>query len=329
MLFGSPNEFIKVQYSYSIGDVVANSNFGGCFGSTPDVVTFCYYLDEAVENPTCIAGIAKSVDQLRKQTAYEWWDFVDTWTMAGREDYPFPELKDVPLVLPEDTSHKHNYTSAITIPATHLAEGVMTYTCECGDTYTEAIKKTTDHSYDAVVTAPTCIAKGYTTYTCECGYIYDTDFVNALGHYFEPTVTAPTCTTKGYTTYTCACGETYTADSVDATGHNFVPVVTAPTCVKYGYTTFVCICGENYVGDYVSVKGHIDNNNDYKCDYNCGFEFEKLDTPTPSDPTPSDPTKDCSCDCHNSGLAGLLFKLINFFQKLFGMNKVCACGVKH
>ena len=168
----------------------------------------------------------------------------------------------------------------------------MTYTCDCGDTYTEAVAKIIEHSYDAVVTAPTCIAKGYTTYTCACGENYIADYVDAKGHYFELTVTAP-------------------------------------TCIKYGYTTFVCICGENYVGDYVSVKGHIDNNNDYKCDYNCGFEFEKLDTPTPSDPTPSDPTKDCSCDCHNSGLAGLIFKIINFFQKLLGRNKVCACGAKH
>ena len=394
------SELSYVQHCYSLGSITATSDFGGCFGNNPTGYLFCYYLDEAVVNPTCTAGTPKSEDQLKKATTFEQWDFKTIWTTKGREDYPYPEIIGSHPVLPEDGMHKHEYTSEITIPATHLAEGVMTFTCECGDTYTEAIAKTTehsytsevttqpthlaegvetytcecgdtyteviakttehsytsevttqsthlaegvetftcecgdtyteaiakttDHSYDAVVTAPTCIAQGYTTYTCECGYSYNDDFVNALGHNFEPTVTAPTCTTKGYTTYTCACGETYVADTVDATGHNFVAIVTAPTCVKYGYTTFVCICGENYVGDYVSVKGHIDNNNDYKCDYNCGFEFEKIDTPTPSDPT-----KDCSCDCHNSGLAGLLFKLINFFQKLFGMNKVCACGMKH
>lgn len=37
----------------------------------------------------------------------------------------------------------------------------------------------------------------------------------------------------------------------------------------------------------------------------------------------------CSCNCHKGGISGFFFKLINFFEKLFGKNKVCACGVKH
>lgn len=37
----------------------------------------------------------------------------------------------------------------------------------------------------------------------------------------------------------------------------------------------------------------------------------------------------CTCDCHKGGIKGFLFKILNFFQKLFGQNKVCTCGVKH
>lgn len=37
----------------------------------------------------------------------------------------------------------------------------------------------------------------------------------------------------------------------------------------------------------------------------------------------------CSCNCHKGGIKGFFFKILNFFQKLFGKNKVCACGVKH
>ena len=37
----------------------------------------------------------------------------------------------------------------------------------------------------------------------------------------------------------------------------------------------------------------------------------------------------CSCNCHKGGISGFFFKILNFFQKLFGKNKVCACGVKH
>lgn len=37
----------------------------------------------------------------------------------------------------------------------------------------------------------------------------------------------------------------------------------------------------------------------------------------------------CSCNCHKTGIAKLLFTIVNFFQKLFGQNKVCACGAAH
>lgn len=37
----------------------------------------------------------------------------------------------------------------------------------------------------------------------------------------------------------------------------------------------------------------------------------------------------CDCNCHAGGIKAFFFKIINFFQKLFSINKVCACGVKH
>ena len=41
------------------------------------------------------------------------------------------------------------------------------------------------HSYEAVVTEPTCTEQGYTTYTCQCGESYTDDFADALGHSYE------------------------------------------------------------------------------------------------------------------------------------------------
>ena len=38
------------------------------------------------------------------------------------------------------------------------------------------------HSYVSVVTAPTCITKGYTTYTCGCGETYTDNYVNVISH---------------------------------------------------------------------------------------------------------------------------------------------------
>lgn len=44
-------------------------------------------------------------------------------------------------------SHKHSYTSKVTKAATCVTAGVKTYTCSCGDSYTESIPATGNHSW--------------------------------------------------------------------------------------------------------------------------------------------------------------------------------------
>lgn len=284
----------KVNHCYSIGAVIAKSSYGGCFGNPPRSYDFCYYLDETVTNPTNNYGTPKSEDQLKKQTTFEQWDFNSVWTMGGREDYPYPEIIGSYPVLPEDSIHKHEYTSEITTPATHTSTGVMTFTCECGESYTEIIDKIATHNYVVVVTEPTCTEKGYTTYICECNDTYIDDYVDAKGHDFESVFYDATCTEHGYTTFVCECGETYTRDYTNAKGHNFTSenttpathtttgimtftcecgdtytkeidkiathdfktTVTAPTCTEQGYTTYTCECGETYTRDYANATGH-------------------------------------------------------------------------
>ena len=51
------------------------------------------------------------------------------------------------------------------------------------------------------------------------------------------------------------------------------------------------------------------------------------DAPEPD--TPDTPNEPCTCKCHGNFIQRLIFKITNFFQKLFGKNKVCACGVAH
>ncbi|MBO4496051.1 MAG: hypothetical protein J5752_09370 [Clostridiales bacterium] len=47
---------------------------------------------------------------------------------------------------------EHEYSSTITKEATCAEEGLRTYTCsKCGDTYTEAIAKSNDHTYASEV----------------------------------------------------------------------------------------------------------------------------------------------------------------------------------
>ena len=67
-----------------------------------------------------------------------------------------------------DKDHKHSYTSAVTKAPTCTEDGVRTFTCSCGDTYTEAISKT-GHSYTTSIESVT----GKTVYTCSvCGHSY-------------------------------------------------------------------------------------------------------------------------------------------------------------
>ena len=221
----------------------------------------------------------------------------------------------------------HSHTSKITTPATHLEDGVKTFTCACGDTYTETIDKITEHNHEAVVTPPTCTDRGLTTYTCECGNSYVDDYVDALGHTEEtiPAV-APTCTETGFTegAKCSVCGETLTEQKeLPANGH--IPANTveenyvAPTCTENGnkdVVVYCSVCDEEISRETVTLDaiGHTDNDGDGYCD----ADNELLD-----------PSVECECNCHKDGITNLFFKLILFFQRLFGSNKECSCGVIH
>jgi hypothetical protein len=94
-----------------------------------------------------------------------------------KEDYFGADVHFVECVFTSD--FKHSYTPEITIPATHLTEGVLTFTCACGDTYTESIEKIAEHNYIAAeIVEPTCSREGYTVYICACGATCTDDYVD-------------------------------------------------------------------------------------------------------------------------------------------------------
>lgn len=66
-----------------------------------------------------------------------------------------------------DAPHTHKYTSKVTKAATCAVEGVKTFTCSCGDTYTEKVAATA-HKWGEwkQTTAPSYTAKGKETRTC-------------------------------------------------------------------------------------------------------------------------------------------------------------------
>ena len=154
--------------------------------------------------------------------------------------------------------HTHSYTLTGSVSATCGTAGYRTYACACGDSYTETIAATGDHSYTSVTTDATCGTAGSVAYTCtDCGHSY-TESLPATGNHSYTTETVDaTCTQNGSVTYTCtACGYSY-VETFAASGHAYSAAVTAPTCTEGGYTTYTCtVCGDSYTGDETAARGH-------------------------------------------------------------------------
>lgn len=68
--------------------------------------------------------------------------------------------------------------------ATCTSNGLDRINCENCCYYEEKIIRATGHSYSSVETVPTCTKAGYTTYTCTCGDTY-TETIPATGHTFN------------------------------------------------------------------------------------------------------------------------------------------------
>ena len=155
-----------------------------------------------------------------------------------------PQTTPAETTTPPETqpTHKHNYTSTVTTKPTCTKKGVKTYTCSCGDSYTEDINKTAHSWKNATCTSPkTCSVCGETT-----GTVADHSWKNA-------TCTAPkTCSVCGETTGTVAdhswedatctnpetcyiCGAT----QGEALGHSYV----AATCTRAKYCS---VCYETF-----------------------------------------------------------------------------------
>ena len=88
-------------------------------------------------------------------------------------------------------NHTHAYTEKVTVEATCTQEGVKTFTCSCGGSYTEKIAKKA-HNYSKQSTVdPTCTNDGYSIYQCKgCSDTDKRDIQDALGHAYH----AATCT---------------------------------------------------------------------------------------------------------------------------------------
>ncbi len=151
----------------------------------------------------------------------------------------------------------HTYSEKVTTQATCTEKGMKTFTCDCGDSFTEEIAAL-GHDYSSEVIAPTCANTGYTQHICtRCGDTYKDAIVSALGHiYTESITTEPTCTSVGIKTFACMCGSSYT-QKISALGHNYTAAVVSPTCTSQGYTLYSCVrCDSSYKNSYTPSTDH-------------------------------------------------------------------------
>ena len=161
---------------------------------------------------------------------------------------------------PATQAHTHNYTATVTKQPTCTAEGVKTFRCSCGDSYTETISAA-GHVFGAYVYNNDATEAADGTETAACTICGAKDTRTAAGtkiahvHNYTAAVTkAATCAEEGVKTYTCSCGDSYT-EAVPVIAHSFGEYVynNDATTEADGTRTATCsVCGAT---DTVTAEG--------------------------------------------------------------------------
>ncbi len=184
-----------------------------------------------------------------------------------------------------------------------------------------------EHSWVTVASVkPGCETDGYTKQQCsKCKFVRELS-APATGHSFTGEFTfysAATCTSAEIHARPCAnhCGK-YEFKEIEGTmlEHNFVIWAgSEATCTRDGYTDiYHCVdCAYEEGGAVLPMLGHADNNGDGQCD-SCNGQMS------------NDGSSACGCICHKqNAFMKFIFKIVNFFWKLFKIGKTCDCGAVH
>lgn len=171
--------------------------------------------------------------------------------------------------------HQHTTSAWVqSIPLGQYTDGEeIGYCDECGYKVTRVIKNTHTHERNyKVVTAATCTAEGIGTYSCPCGATY-TEIIQAKGHDFSVKVISdnnfaspPDCSTGAKYFYKCkncqTFSDTLTFESGDADYDNHMPytdytIDVQPTCTKNGKSTLYCVkCKTALDSQIIKASGH-------------------------------------------------------------------------
>ncbi len=116
--------------------------------------------------------------------------------------------------------HEHSFLSSVTSSATCTANGVLTYTCECGESYTESFPAKGHNAGDwEIADEAACIQSGEKIKKCtECMSILESEEIPAKGHVSGnwETVLEPTTEAEGRKVKKCTvCGVTLEESAIE------------------------------------------------------------------------------------------------------------------
>lgn len=254
----------SIRNCYNIGLVPAYTSEGSYtirnynYAISSSASTSCFYIKGSGNSST---GATEQSDvQMKRQITFQSWDFDTVWTMDGREDYFYPELRDVPLLLPDDFKTPISGTlkidgsqevdSVLTANIDNLApeDATVSYSWKIDDTEVSTTNSYQINAEDIGKTLTLTVSgtgdfKGTLTASCVLGapHVHTEEIIPAV---------TPTCTETGLTEgLMCSeCGEILTAQAVvPANGHTPVTAgAYSATCLTDGFTgvTYCSVCKE-------------------------------------------------------------------------------------
>ncbi|MBQ5906191.1 MAG: hypothetical protein IIW88_10020, partial [Clostridia bacterium] len=229
------------------------------------------------------------------------------------------------LLNPDDGECKHTSTEYVVDNSN--GDKLSTHSLKC--TACGEILSTEACTFTTKTVEATCHSEGYTLYSCTvCSYGFRADFTEMIPHtYSNWQLVEISCTEVATMTRECIVEGCLAQESKPAEDENGKPVYgmhtlvvvegKAATCLNDGYTdyTYCVVCNKRTDSTVLPATGHKDDNHNGNCDL-CS--------------RPMNPTGHCSCFCHgDSFFEKLLFRIINFFWKLFKINRNCDCGANH
>ncbi|MGN0487301.1 MAG: hypothetical protein ACI4GB_08730 [Acutalibacteraceae bacterium] len=229
-----------------------------------------------------------------------------------------------PTVIPADG---HHLLTSVVTDATCKQEGEKILKCSLCDKVVIRNKYILPHINDDwkfYDEGSNCEAGGTQyRYCLICGTQTGIRKVGKGEHALKTETKKATCRAEGYIRKTCSICDYVSVTTLPMTAHNNVVLKqgTPATCTEDGITdaTYCLNCGLEVKQQVIKAYGHdfVENANGTKYCKNCYIFMGEDEKP-------------CSCICHNQdGFSQLIFRIINFFNKLFGKNDVCECGKIH